>query len=107
MSTTSSGVSPNRILPRHFIVRAGVSSPLTARYTKHAVAQTAPETPRAKRPAAATPNVEQLRHQLQENEAFISQLLYRLRDFPDAADAISEMIKPTGSPNADPDFAYD
>ena len=65
-------------------------------------------TPRAKASATTGPNAEALRRRLQENEDFLAKLLFRLRDFPDAADAISEILKPSGSPNDDPpDCAYD
>jgi len=52
--------------------------------------------------------LEALRRRLEDNNAFIAKMLARLRAFPDAAAAISEMLKPSGPPESDPpDFSYD
>lgn len=105
----SCDVNPKNRLPRLFFPDPAVSSPLTCRYAGHTGCACHGRSAAASgRANAAAPSaaVEDLRRRLEDNDAFIAKMLARLRAFPDAAAAISEMLKPTGTPDSAPDFTW-
>ncbi len=114
----SCGVTPKHDLPRLYFVCAGVSSPFTSRYPKHTVGAShhepaaasactaGPASPNSRTAPAPSATLEALRRRLEDNDAFIARMLFRLRDFPDAAAAISEMLKPTGPPGSHPPDSF-
>ena len=116
-------LGPSISFPRRFVTRPETCSPFLCRPSQHGLAgcashgQPAASTGpgrnarAASRDKAPAPNaeVEALRRELADNDNFIASLLARLRDFPDAAAAISEMIKRSAAhpKNHQPDGTYD
>ncbi len=113
-------LGPAITFPRRFVPRPDTCSPYLCRAAAHGhTGCAAPGQPAAsprrnaqaasRDKAAAQPNIEELRRELEENDIFIAKMLDRLRDFPDAAAAISEMIRRGAAPpnNQPPDFRHD
>ena len=111
------GLSPNQILPRRYVVRPGVASPLTCRHPRH-VACGCHGQPAAQKPgnatrntqsaaadpkAAANAHAEALRQQEQEYKSFLARILYTIRCFPEAAAAVSAMLQDGPPVTPEPD----
>ena len=103
------GVTPNQLLPRRLVVRAGVASPLNCRHPKqlrcscHGQPSEKPDlhrntqsAARGNAKAAATSYADALRSQEQQYNDILASILKTIRRFPDAAAAVSAMLDTGG-----------
>lgn len=104
------GVTPNQLLPRRLVVRAGVASPLNCRHPKQLRcschgqpiekpdmhARNTQSAARGNAKAAASSYADALRSQEQQYNDILASILKTIRRFPDAAAAVSAMLDTSG-----------
>ena len=92
--------TPNAVLPRRYILRAGAATRLLCRHARsarcacqgHQPAPPPPQSARANaRTAAPAPQAQPSREQ-RSLEKLLAQVLFAIRDFPDAAAAVEALL---------------
>jgi hypothetical protein len=121
----ASFLPPNQILPRLYIVRPGVTSTFTCTHPRHARCschqqpaasqQQAPAPAPAAAPATAPPpakafaakaHADALRELQLRYQQIIANMMFALRDFPEAAAAIRDYVKANLPPESGPSPSY-
>ena len=106
-------LGPAITFPRRFVPRPDTCSPYLCRAAAHGhTGCAAPGQPAAsprrntqaasRDKAAAQPNIEEMRREVEETNEVLARVMFTLRGFPDAAAAVSAMLVPDSPHNQPP-----